>query len=108
MFNGEAKPSKGTDLKNRTKRFAFDVIKFCSTLPKNQEIRVISGQLIRSASSVGANYRSACRSRSKADFIAKMALVEEEADESVYWFELLEGLGVMDDKLQRLKDEGGN
>ena len=94
------------DLKDRTKQFAIDVIRHCSTLPQKQEFWVISKQLMRSASSVGANYRSACRAKSKADFIAKLSIVEEEADESMYWMELLEALA--DDRnkeLLRLKDE---
>jgi four helix bundle protein len=94
------------ELKDRTKRFALDVIRFCSRMPQKQEFWIIGKQLIRCASSVGANYRSACRAQSKADFIAKLSIVEEEADESMYWMELLEGLGIHQDKeVQRLKDE---
>ena len=94
------------DLKDRTRKFALDVIRFCSRLPQKQEFSIISKQLIRCATSVGANYRSACRGKSKVDFIAKLSIVEEEADEAVYWLELLEGLGLDQDKeLQRLKDE---
>jgi four helix bundle protein len=78
-----------TDLKERTKRFALDVIAFVETLPKEETARVLGRQLLRSGTSVGANYRSARRARSNADFIAKMGLVEEEADESGYWLELL-------------------
>jgi four helix bundle protein len=96
------------DLKVRTKRFALDVIRFCAVLPQSPESRVIGRQLIRSASSVGANYRAACRARSKADFINKLAIVEEEADESSYWLELLEELGIRcGSGLQRLQDEAG-
>jgi four helix bundle protein len=94
------------DLKDRTKKFAIDVIRHCSTLPQKQEFWVISKQLMRSASSVGANYRSACRAKSKADFIAKLSIVEEEADESMYWMELLEALADENNReLLRLKDE---
>jgi four helix bundle protein len=82
------------DLKDRTKKFAIDVIRFCMRLPREQEFRVIGHQLIRCASSVGANYRAASRARSKADFIAKLGIVEEEADEVCYWLEILEGIGM--------------
>lgn len=82
------------DLQLRTKKFALDVIKFCSILPQKQEYWIISKQLIKSATSVGANYRSACRAKSKADFISKLSIVEEEADECMYWMELIEVLGV--------------
>jgi four helix bundle protein len=94
------------DLKDRTKQFATDVIRFCSTLPKRQEISIISRQLMRSATSVGANYRSACRAKSKADFIAKLSIVEEEADESLYWMELLGELSAgHENELSRLMNE---
>lgn len=94
------------DLKDRTKRFAVDVIRFCSTLTGQSEFRIISNQLIRAGTSVGANYRAACRSKSKADFINKLSIVEEEADESEYWFELLESLAApKSPELLRLKDE---
>ena len=94
------------DLQDRTKKFALDVIRLCTRLPQKQEYWIIGKQLIRSATSVGANYRSACRAKSKADFIAKLSIVEEEADESIYWLELLEELKVQDPELPRLKDEG--
>jgi four helix bundle protein len=80
---------KVTDLKARTKQFALRVIRLTESLPKGRAAEVIGRQLLRSATSVGANYRAACRSRSIADFVAKMTLVEEEADESNYWLELL-------------------
>ena len=99
---------KVTDLKDRTRSFAIDVIRFCAGLPKAQGFSIVGKQLMRSASSVGANYRAACRAKSKADFIAKLSIVEEEADESTYWMEILEGLGMgRDETLQRLKDEAG-
>jgi len=79
-----------TDLKERTKKFALDVIAFIEGLPKDDETaRILGRQLLRAGTSVGANYRAAKRARSNADFIAKMGLVEEEADESGYWLELL-------------------
>jgi four helix bundle protein len=84
---------KPTDLKQRTKRFALDVIAFVESLPKDETSRVLGRQLLRSGTSVGANYRSAKRAKSNADFIAKMGIVEEEADECGYWLELLEESG---------------
>lgn len=96
------------DLKHRTKRFALDVVRLCSVLPPRVEVQIISRQLIRAATSVAANYRSACRGKSKADFISKLATVEEEADESSFWLELLQELSVSDKpELPRLIDEAG-
>jgi four helix bundle protein len=77
------------ELKARTKQMALRVIKLASSLPKTAVANVIGKQILRSATSVGANYRSACRARSHADFINKIAIVEEEADETLYWLELL-------------------
>jgi four helix bundle protein len=77
------------ELKNRTKRFALKIIQLVETLPKSRTGDVIGRQLLKSATSVGANYRAACRARSHADFISKMGIVEEEADETIYWLELL-------------------
>jgi four helix bundle protein len=76
-------------LKVRTKLFALTIIKFVQELPKNYISNVIGGQLLRAGTSVGANYRAACRARSQAEFISKMGIVEEEADESIYWIEIL-------------------
>lgn len=75
--------------KRRTKQLALRVIKAVEGLPKNRSADVIGRQLIRSSTSVGANYRAACRGKSTADVIAKLRTVEEEADESAYWMELL-------------------
>lgn len=77
-------------LKNRTKQFAMAVLKFTPQLSNTEEGRVIARQLIRSASSVGANYRASCRSRSKKEFVAKLGIVVEEIDESLFWFEIVE------------------
>jgi four helix bundle protein len=77
------------NLKLRTKRFALRIIKMVESLPKDQVSRVLGNQLLRSGTSVGANYRAACRRKSVADFTSKMGTVEEEADESGYWMELL-------------------
>jgi four helix bundle protein len=78
-----------TELKQRTKDFGKRVIKLIEALPKNVTASVIGRQLLRSATSVGANYRAVCRARSRADFIAKLGIVEEECDESLYWLEIL-------------------
>jgi len=86
------------DLKKRTKEFALRVIKLVQSLPNTPLARHIGGQLMRCGTSVPANYRVSCRSRSTADFVAKMGIVEEEADESVFWIELL-----VDTELVRLK-----
>jgi four helix bundle protein len=80
---------KPEDLKNRTKQFALRVLKLVAALPNNLSGKTIGGQLVRSGTSVGANYRAACRARSKAEFIAKIGIVEEEADESAFWMELI-------------------
>ncbi len=76
-------------LKRRTKKFGLDVIKLVQDLPNDQVSRVLSNQLLRSGTSVGANYRAACRAKSSADFVSKLGTVEEEADESGYWLEML-------------------
>jgi four helix bundle protein len=76
-------------LKNRTKQFGLAVIRLVESLPKSLTAGIIGKQVLRSATSVGANYRAVCRARSKADFIAKLGIVEEEIDESGYWLELL-------------------
>lgn len=75
------------ELKKRTKNFALRIINFVETFPNSFLGRHVGGQLIRSGTSVAANYRAACRAKSKADFIAKMGIVEEEADESAFWIE---------------------
>ena len=76
-------------LKIRTKQFALRVIKLVKALPKTPEALVIGRQLLKSGTSVGANYRSACRARSTAEFLSKLGIVEEEADESAFWLELI-------------------
>ena len=77
------------DLLDRTKAFALRIIALVDALPATPAGRVIGNQILRSGTSVGANYRSCQRGKSRADFIAKLAIAEEEADESVYWLELL-------------------
>lgn len=77
------------ELKDRTRRFAVDVIKLMEELPNTIAGRRIGQQFLDSGTSVAANYRSACRARSRAEFIAKMGIVEEESDESLLWLELM-------------------
>ncbi|WP_197463626.1 four helix bundle protein [Desulfuromonas sp. DDH964] len=94
------------EFKNRTRTFAIRVIRLEEALPKNQTAKVIGNQLLRCGTSVGANYRASCRAKSPADFIAKMAIVEEECDESIYWMELIAEAGLMNEKrLTDLKNE---
>ena len=94
------------ELKERTKAFALRVIRAVESLPRSRTAEVIARQLLRSGTSVGANYRAACRARSKADFIAKMSIVLEEADESVYWMELLVQAGLVSQRrIASLLDE---
>src|SRR5438128_12057906 len=77
------------DLKNRTKAFALRVLKLADAVPKTTAGRALASQIVRSGTSIAANYRAACRAKSTPDFIAKMAIVEEEADETLFWLELL-------------------
>jgi len=77
------------ELLQRTKQFALRILTMADHLPKSAAGRAIGHQLIRSATSIGANYRAACRARSRAEFAAKIGVVAEEADESVYWLELI-------------------
>jgi four helix bundle protein len=84
------------ELKQRTSKFSIDTIRFIESLPRNRSLDVLSNQLVRCATSIGANYRSACRGKSTADFINKIVIVEEEADESIYWLELMEESGLID------------
>ena len=76
-------------LKDRTKQFAIRIVKLFKALPQTDEARIIGKQLLRSGTSVGANYRAVCRARSTAEFIAKIGIVVEEADETVFWLELM-------------------
>ena len=77
------------DLRARTKQFALRVIKLVDALPNSLAGRKIGDQLVRAGTAVGANYRAACRGRSKCEFVAKIGIVEEEADENAYWMELI-------------------
>jgi four helix bundle protein len=94
------------ELKRRTKQFALRVMKLVAALPFDAVGKTIGTQLVRSATSVGSNYRAACRGRSKAEFIAKLQIVIEEADESCYWLELIiEGALLPEPKVAPLLDE---
>src|SRR5467141_4009484 len=90
MRNSEFGMRNEPDLKKRTKAFALRILKLVDALPKTTAGRALASQIVRSGTSVAANYRAACRARSTADFIAKMGIVEEEADETLFWLELLE------------------
>ncbi|MFZ0711865.1 MAG: four helix bundle protein [Terrimicrobiaceae bacterium] len=99
-------PKKGDDLRERTKAFALRVIRLFSSLPKTTESHVLGKQLLRSGTSVGANYREAYRARSKSEFVAKCGDSLRELEESAYWLELLvDGGLVAADKLQPLRTE---
>ena len=94
------------ELKERTKRFALRVMRLVDALPKTTKGRALAGQLIRSGTSVAANYRAACRGRSRAEFIAKIGVVEEEADETALWLELIIADELLSKKkVQSLLDE---
>jgi len=90
MRNSEFGMRNEPDLKRRTKAFALRILKLVDALPKTTAGRALASQIVRSGTSVAANYRAACRARSTADFIAKMGIVEEESDETLFWLELLE------------------
>jgi four helix bundle protein len=92
------------ELKTRTRAFAADIIKFVNSLKTCKASAVITYQLVKSATSVGANYRAACRARSKAEFFSKTCIVVEEADESEYWLELITDTNLSEDlkELSRL------
>jgi four helix bundle protein len=87
------------DLKERTKKFALRIIKFTQILPQNNAGRIFSSQLLRSATSVAANYRASFRARSRLEFVAKLGIVEEEADESLFWLELILESGMLKPEL---------
>lgn len=97
---------QSVELKERTKRFAIRIVKLFRSLPKTEEARVLGKQVLRSGTSLAANYRAVCRSRSKAEFIAKIGVVVEEADETVFWLELLVESGILVEKqLESLRAE---
>jgi four helix bundle protein len=103
----EDKPTPGglvvvtspNEFKDRTKKFAVRVIRLVDSLPQKRSTDILGKQLLRAASSVGANYRAACRGRSKDEFCAKLGIVEEEGDECVYWLEVLVEAELVPDRL---------
>jgi len=95
------------DFKKRTRQYALRVIRLVESLPVDRTSRVLGDQLLRAGTSVGANYRSSIRAKSRADFISKMGTVEEECDESLYWMELLIEAGkIPSRRLAALMQEG--
>ena len=105
-MRNDRKPMNEPDLKKRTKEFALRILRLVDTLPKTTAGRSLASQIVRSATSVAANYRAACRAKSTADFIAKMGIVEEEADETLFWLELLEESELVTaEKLTAIKQE---
>ncbi|MHB9130338.1 MAG: four helix bundle protein [Armatimonadota bacterium] len=106
--NQERRTCSAAVLKKRTQRFALDVIHLVEGLPRGVTAQVLGKQLLRSATSVGANYRASCRAKSSADFLAKLGIVEEEADECQYWLELLiEAEVITQEQAAVLHDEAG-
>jgi len=96
----------GEEMKARTKAFAVRIIKFYKRLPRTDEARVLGRQVLRSGTSLAANYRAVCRAKSQADFISKMGTVVEETDESLLWLELFEDAELISkEKLKPLKQE---
>jgi four helix bundle protein len=94
--------------KQRTKQLALRIIRLVETLPKTLAAQVIGKQILRSSTSVGANYRSTCRAKSTADMLHKLAIVEEEADETMYWLELLVEVELVKEaRLKSLMNEVG-
>jgi four helix bundle protein len=87
--------------RNRTKQFALDNIKLFQSLPKTEETRILGRQLLRSSTSVGSNYRAVCRARSDKEFFAKLSICVEEADECVFWLELLSESGISSNELTK-------
>lgn len=90
------------DLKERTRSFAVRIVRLCRSLPKTMESKIIGAQLLRCGTSVGANYRAVCRARSRAEFAAKLGIVIEEADEAVFWLEVLSDTAII--KKEQLRE----
>jgi four helix bundle protein len=96
------------DLKERTRAFALAVVGLVEDLPRGRSPDAIGNQLLRSGTSVGANYRAACRARSRREFVAKLGIVEEEADETQFWLDLVVERGLADtDRVMKLREEAG-
>jgi four helix bundle protein len=102
------KVDRTADLKARTKQFALRLMKLVDALPRTIQGRAIANQIIRSATSVAANYRAACRARSRAEFVAKIGVVEEEANETSFWLELITDSGLLTEaRIRPLVTEAG-
>ena len=96
------------ELKKRTQIFALDIIRFVQGIPNRDSAIIIGRQLLRCGTSVGTNYRAACRAKSRVDFIAKLKIVEEECDETIYWLELLSAIRLGNESaIAALLDEAG-
>jgi four helix bundle protein len=96
-------------MRRRTKEFALRIIKLFRALPKSEEARILGRQVLRSGTAVAANYRSACRARSRADFISKIGITVEEADETAFWLELIADAGIIKrSKLESLLAEANS
>ncbi len=95
-------------LKKRTRKFGVDIILFCDSLKKKKASSVVTYQIVKSATSTGANYRAACRGRSQAEFFSKICIVVEESDETVFWLEVIKESNLSNDivELKRLFQEG--
>src|SRR5438105_308975 len=94
------------NLKDRTRAFALSVVGLVEDMPRGRSADAIGNQLLRSGTSVGANYRAACRSRSRREFLAKLGIVEEEADETQFWLDLIIARGLADtDRVMKLREE---
>ncbi len=99
-------PMDEQTFKDRTRNFALQAIRLVEALPRSKTAEILGRQLMRSATSVGANYRAACRGKSAADVVAKLSIVEEEADESMYWMDLLVDAGILvPDRIKTLRKE---
>jgi four helix bundle protein len=90
---GSTAPVRNCDLRQRTKQFALRIIKLASMMPRTREAEIIAKQMVKSGTSIGANYREVARARSKAEFTAKVGVVEQEADETLYWLEIVRECG---------------
>jgi len=100
--------SRPQELRERTKKFAIRTVRLFRSLPKTDEERVLGKQVLRSGTSVGANYRAVCRARSRAEFLSKIGVVLEEADETEFWLELLVDVGIIESgKMKDLLTEAG-
>ena len=106
MENASAKETFINALKDRTKQYVLRSIKLFRALPSTEEARIVGKQFLRSASSVGANYRAVCRSRSQKEFFSKLSITIEQADESLFWLEIISESGILPlDKLNKLMQE---